>query len=371
MILLLFGLFFLLLYGILVFYIGQSGWGWMRSRVQNSLSWKIKVLYIVVLTVVATSFITGRLFENVILYFVGSVWMAIFYLLVLLLPLVQLSVWFLRKTQVPKEHLDKWPGMVIVGLVFLLVGYGMYNAYSPTVQTYDVRIMKENPTMEHLNIVMASDMHFGLLFGKDQAKKMVKNINKLEPDIVLLPGDIVDDQINQFINQGIDEILAEIVAPLGVYVSLGNHDKHDGPTDELIETLERGNLRVLYDEVILVNENILLVGRRDRRDAQREEIADLTEGIDLTKTVILMDHQPYDLQIAEQQGIDLMLSGHTHLGQVFPGHLITQRIYENDWGHLQKGQIHSIVSSGFGFWGPPIRIGTRSELVQIEITFGL
>ena len=368
---LLFGLVFLLLYGILVYYIGWSGWRWMKFRVQTELSWKIKVIYIAVLMVVATSFVTGRLFENVILYFIGSVWMAFFYLLIILLPVVHISVWLLRNTQLPKEHLDKWPGMIIVGLVFSFIGYGMYNAYSPTVQTYDIHIKKENPTMEHLNIVMASDMHFGLLFGKEQAKKMVKNINKLEPDIVLLPGDIVDDQINQFINQGIDEVLAEIVAPLGVYASLGNHDKHNGPIDDLIETLERGNLRVLYDEVIPINENILLIGRRDRRDAEREEVADLTEGIDLTKAVILMDHQPYDLDIAEEQGVDLMLSGHTHLGQVFPGRLITQQIYENDWGHLQKGQMHSIVSSGFGFWGPPIRMGTRSELVQIDVTFGL
>lgn len=362
------GLVFILVYGILVLYIGWSGWGLMKSRIQNELSWKMKVIYIVVLAIVSTSFITGRLTGNVVLHVIGSVWMALFYLLVIILPLVQISVWLLRFTPVPREHLERWPGMIIIGLIFSLVGLGLFNVYSPTVQAYEIHIEKESPTMEKLNIVMASDMHFGLLFGKAQAKQMVEKINALEPDIVLFPGDIVDDEIDQFVNQGIAEILADIVAPLGVYVSLGNHDRHNGPIEELIETLERGNLSVLYDEVIPINKSILLIGRRDRTNAQRKELSALTEGIDLSKAIILLDHQPYDLDLAEKHGIDLMLSGHTHLGQVFPGDLITQQIYENDWGHLQRGQMHSIVSSGYGFWGPPIRIGTRSELVQIDVT---
>jgi predicted MPP superfamily phosphohydrolase len=82
-----------------------------------------------------------------------------------------------------------------------------------------------------------------------------------------------------------------------------------------------------------------------------------------------MDHQPSEITQAQENRVDILLSGHTHRGQMAPNHLITKRIFENDWGYLQKGQLHSIVSSGYGFWGPPLRIGSRSEIIQIQITF--
>ena len=104
-------------------------------------------------------------------------------------------------------------------------------------------------------------------------------------------------------------------------------------------------------------------------DSERLSLERLMEGVDRTKPTILLEHQPYDLHIAQQAGIDLMVSGHTHGGQVFPGRLITSRLYENHWGYLQKEKMHSIVTSGFGFWGPPIRIGTRSEIVSVKIHF--
>ncbi|WP_096202961.1 metallophosphoesterase [Bacillus sp. FJAT-45350] len=368
---LIYGILFLLVYGVLVLYIGWSGWGWVKSRVESEISWRIKLLYIISLTIVSLSFVLGRLFENVILHLIGTFWMALFYLLVIILPLMHLSVWILRYTPLPKYHLEKWPKIITLGLILSLVTFGVFNAYSPRVQSYDIQIEKNTLATEQLSIVMASDMHFGLLSGKNHAKRMVNSINALAPDIVVFPGDIVDDEIDHFMNQGIDNILAQINAPYGVYVSLGNHDRHNGPIEELINTLERGELKVLYDEVITVNDDIILIGRRDFSDSERKELATLTEGIDSSKPVILLEHQPYDLDIAQQQGIDLVLSGHTHLGQVFPGNLITSQIYKNNWGLLKVDQLHSIVSSGYGFWGPPIRIGSRSELVQIDVSIGL
>lgn len=86
--------------------------------------------------------------------------------------------------------------------------------------------------------------------------------------------------------------------------------------------------------------------------------------------IIAMDHQPTDLQAAADNGVDLLLCGHTHRGQMAPNHLVTRRMYELDWGYKQKGSMHTIVSSGFGFWGPPLRLGSQSEIVQIEVTFG-
>jgi predicted MPP superfamily phosphohydrolase len=254
--------------------------------------------------------------------------------------------------------------------LLILLGYGSYQAYSPVVKEYNVHINKKVDGLDQLKIVMASDMHFGLLSGEGHATKMVSLINELQPDLVLLPGDIIDDDLNAYRNRDFVNILSGIKAKYGVYASLGNHDKYDGPIQNIIDTLEQSNMSVLYDENITINDQFTLVGRKDRTEKDRKSLSSLMTGIDKSKPLILLEHQPYDLDIAQQEGIHLMVSGHTHRGQIAPAHLITNAIYENDWGYLQKGNMHSIVTSGYGFWGPPIRLGSRSEIVQINITFG-
>jgi len=258
---------------------------------------------------------------------------------------------------------------VTLGLIVFFLVYGTYNAYSPVVNNYDIKIQKGSSTLDSLHIAMAADTHFGLLSGKDHAERLVKEINALNPDLILLPGDLFDDDVQPFIDQKIDQILSKLHAPYGVYASLGNHDRHDGTMQELIEALEHSGINILYDEIVDVQGKFTLIGRKDRTDRDRLSLDSLMNGVSLTKPKILLDHQPYELDIAQQEDIDLMVSGHTHGGQVFPGNLITAAIYENDWGYLQKEQMHSIVTSGFGFWGPPIRIGTRSEIVSIQIQF--
>jgi predicted MPP superfamily phosphohydrolase len=361
------GLVFILLYGFLVFYIGWSGWKWMKP----TLSLKFKVLYIFTIIFLSSSFILARVFNNVYISIIGSYWLALFSLLLLLLPLVHITVWLLRLTVLPRHNVQKWSGFITLILLISLLSYGSFNAFSPIVRTYDINIAKNTQSTETLKIVMASDMHFSVLSGKNHATRMVEEINALKPDIVLFPGDIFDDQIDQYINQGIGPILSKIQAPYGVYASLGNHDKYKGTIAELIAVLEQSNMHVLYDESVTIDDRFTLIGRKDHSDPDRIELSTIMKGLDLSKPIILLDHQPKDFDVAQQHGIDLMVSGHTHHGQIAPANLITQRLFENDWGLLQKGQFHSIVSSGFGFWGPPIRLGSRAEIVQINVTFGL
>lgn len=360
------GIAFLLLYGFLVFYIGWNGWQWMKPVV----SARFRIFYIIALVFLASSFILGRVFTHIsLLSIIGAYWLGVFSLLLMLLPLVHVSIWLLRLTALPRHHVQKWAGSVTLVLLVVLIGYGSFNAYSPVVREYDIQIDKKVAEISELKIVMAADMHFGLLSGTAHAKRMVKNINALKPDIVLYPGDLIDDNLDAYLNLGIDEIIKDIEAPYGVYASLGNHDKLDGPTEKLIEALERSNMRVLYDDVITVDNKLTLIGRKDRTEKDRAELAELMKSANMELPVILMDHQPYDLDIANQNGVDLMVSGHTHRGQIAPAHLITRAIYENDWGYLQKGSMHSVVTSGYGFWGPPLRIGSRSEIVQINVKF--
>jgi len=197
----------------------------------------------------------------------------------------------------------------------------------------------------------------------------MREVNALKPDIILLPGDLFDDDIRPFLDQQIDQSLSKLQAPYGVHATLGNHDRHDGSLQQLIDTLTGSGIRVLYDEALTVDDRFTLVGRRDYSDSGRLPLEDVMRRADGQKPVILLDHQPYELDVAERAGVDLVLSGHTHRGQVFPGSIITSLIYENDWGLLRRGEFHSIVTQGYGFWGPPIRLGTRSEIVLIEAEF--
>lgn len=360
------GILSLLLYGGLVYYIGWRGYRWLRPKTSSR---RFKVLYTVVLVIAATSFITGRFVNIKLLGIIGAYWMALLYLSILLVPLAHLTVILLRKSRLWRERTSFWAGAITLGMMVVLLGYGSYNAYMPVVRTYTIQMDKGSSSIDSLHIAMAADIHFGLLSGKDHAKRLVHEMNKLEPDIILLPGDLFDDDIQPFVDQKLDSVLSELKAPLGVYATLGNHDKHRGTMQELIDTFERSGVNILYDETITVNDLFTLVGRKDLSDPERINLEALMAKVDLGKPVILLEHQPEGLDLAEQTGVDLMLSGHTHHGQVFPGNLITNALFENDWGYLRKGNMHSIVTSGYGFWGPPIRIGTRSEIVELHIEF--
>ncbi len=355
----------LLIYGGLVYYIGWRGYRWLRPEMSTR---RFKLLYIVVVTMVATSFMFGRMSGSVVLGKLGAYWMAVFFLLVLLVPIAHLTVIVLRYTRLPRRGTQLWAGSLTLALTVFLMLYGTYNAYSPVVSRYAIQIAGGEQAGS-LRIAAAADTHFGLLSGQGHAERLVQEVNALKPDIILLPGDLFDDDIRPFLDQRIDQTLSKLQAPYGVYATLGNHDRHDGSVEQLIAALTDSGIHVLYDEAVTVDDRFTLVGRRDYSDSHRQPLEEVMRGVDRSKPVILLDHQPNALDEAERAGVDLVLSGHTHRGQVFPGSVITNLIFENDWGLLQRGEFHSIVTQGYGFWGPPIRLGTRSEIVLIEAEF--
>lgn len=353
----------LALYNFLSFYLGRMVQKWLFP----ALSKRFKIIYYSFLILSANAFLIGTMTRIDIIRAIGSYWFALFYILVFSIPFIHLVVAILRLSKLSRRKVEKGAGVTSLIVLLVVFSYGTFNAYSPIVRSYDVSLSKQSNAMTELNVVMVADTHFGVLSNKRHAERMVKEINNLKPDLVLFPGDIVDDKIDSYSEQGIDKVIARLKSTYGVYVSLGNHDL--GDTDELIKVLQDSNMKVLYDETVVVADSITLIGRKDKTNRGRMALADLMTHVDKTKPVILLDHQPYELDIAQKEGIDLMVSGHTHRGQVVPFQLVTQRIYENDWGYLQKGDLHSIVSSGFGFWGPPIRTNSRSEIVQINLSY--
>lgn len=357
---------FLIIYSTIGFYISWNGWVWLHSVFGLENKW----IYGLIAGLLFYSYLIGRGVKRLSLFrIIGSYWFAVLQYALLLLPITNLTVLVLFTVGLPEDQVVAWAGttfLVVFGILFL---YGTFNAYSPVVRTYSVTIPKQANQLSKLRIAMASDMHFGHLSGLSHLQRLVKGINELRPDIILLPGDIIDDDPEPFIQKKMGDVMSGLSAPLGVFGVLGNHEYYGRAIPEFVKEMERIGVKILQDERIEVGEAFWLVGRKDKTDSKRQQIEQLLSDITTEKPVILMDHQPAEIKQAEKSGVDLLLSGHTHRGQMAPNHLVTKKMFDLDWGYRKFNQLHAIVSSGFGFWGPPIRIGSRSEIVQIEVTF--
>ncbi|MEH7309140.1 metallophosphoesterase [Neobacillus drentensis] len=356
----------IIVYSALTFYIGWNSWVWMHSAFGLEEKW----LYGFIVGLISYSYIIGQFIKKIPLFkMVGSYWFGLLQYAILILPLSNLLALTLILTGLSPSSVVNWLGGVVFLFFIFLFIYGMYNAYSPVVKTFSVVIPKQIGERKQLHIAMASDMHFGRLSGIRHVRRLVREMNALKPDIILLPGDIIDDDPVPFTQKRMGDVMKDLSAPLGVYGVLGNHEYYGGGIPKFLQEMERIGITILMDQVIKINDSFYLAGRKDKTDRQRLPIKTLLKDVDPSLPMIMMDHQPSEITQAQENHVDLLLSGHTHRGQMAPNHLITKRMFENDWGYLQKGQLHSIVSSGFGFWGPPLRIGSRSEIIQIQVTF--
>lgn len=217
---------------------------------------------------------------------------------------------------------------------------------------------------------------------------MVDQINRQNPDLVCIAGDIFDNEFEAVKNpQKIQKILREIKAVYGVYACWGNHDINEpilaGFTfgsmqgrelqdDRMEQFVKEAGITVLNDEICLIDESFYLAGRKDPERAKKIEGArktpeELLKGIDRGKPILVMDHQPKELQELAGAGVDVDLCGHTHGGQLFPGNFAIELGWENAYGCLKKGQMYNIVTSGTGIWGPNMRVGTKSEICVIQV----
>ena len=222
-------------------------------------------------------------------------------------------------------------------------------------------IQTEKPLQRPLTVVLASDLHLGYSNRKAELARWVELINAENPDLVLFGGDIVDIQLRPLVEGHFEEEFARIKAP--IYTILGNHE-YIGHEPEAEQFFADAGITLLRDSVARF-EGLTLIGRDDRSNRDRKALAALTP--DTQDFTILLDHQPYHLEEAEQAGIDFQFSGHTHRGQVWPLNWLTDAMYEKSWGHHQRGSTRYYVSSGLGIWGPKIRIGTRSEYLVLHI----
>lgn len=356
----------LIIHSAISFYIGWNGWVWLHSTFGLHDKW----IYGILIAFLSYSYIIGRLLKNFhIILIIGSFWLAIFQYAILLLPIADLVCWILQAAGISGRTAAVWSGIMVIIALLLLFGFGTFYAYSPIVRTYKLFIDKKANGRKSLRIAMASDMHFGTLSGIAHLQRLVKIMDEVKPEIILLPGDIIDDDPKPFINKRMGDIMKNLSAPLGVYGVLGNHEYYGGAIPEFLDEMERIGVIMLLDQAVKIEDSFFIVGRKDKTDSKRSTIEELLANVEKDCPIIMLDHQPTELKQAELHGADLLLCGHTHRGQMAPNQFITRKVFELDWGYLQKNQLQTIVSSGFGFWGPPLRIGSRSEIVLIEVNF--
>ncbi|WP_373740374.1 metallophosphoesterase [Neisseria sp.] len=247
--------------------------------------------------------------------------------------------------------------------VAALFGLALYNAYTPTVRYQTVTINKklERP----VRIATASDFHLGILFGARQLDKFTAIMNREKPDIILLPGDIMDDNVEAYRAENMQPHFAKIRAPLGVYATLGNHDLF-GHQREIYEEIEKAGITVLANRAVETG-GIIVAGRNDDIDKNRPSAAEILNGQDTSKPVFLLDHRPTQIEEHARLPIDVQVSGHVHNGQIAPANLIVRTLYRLHYGHEKIGNSHFFTSSGYGFWGIPLRLGSQSEVWIIDV----
>ena len=343
-----------------------------------------RIWYLIVFITLASTFIFVKIIETRhssvftdVLNIIGGFWMAFMLYGFLFLLLSDIISLILRIPGMINSGnimvFRKWSFIITLIISFILIAGGFINALIPRVKTYNITINKSAGELKDLRIAAVSDIHLGSIIRKRSIKKLSEILKKLEPDLVLLLGDIVDGEIGPVLR---DDLLKYFTCPEcidGLYAITGNHE-FIGGAKRTIPYIESKGIRILKDEVISIDGGVQLIGRLDRDSkrfyaSERKTLGELVKGIDSSKPVILLDHQPFDLSESEKQGIDLQLSGHTHNGQMWPLNYLTGKMYELSYGYMKRGNTHYIVSSGFGLWGPRVRSASRSEVLLINIKF--
>ena len=333
------------------------------------------------------SFIVGRFLERIWLSpvsfaftWIGAFWlaaMAYFFLFALLSDILRLLnhlFHFYPGSGISgTDPIRRYALVFVIGIVTVMMAAGHLNALIPRVRTITLSIPKTVGLPSPLRIAVASDIHLGTIIGPKRVKRLVSKINALKPDLVLFAGDVVDEDLGPVIHQNVGDELKNIRSRNGIYSITGNHE-YIGGVDRAVAFLAGQNITVLRDRVVRVLDEIYVVGREDHDQARfggrgKKPLKELLSGVDMTKPVIVLDHQPTNLNESVECRVDLHISGHTHHGQIWPFNLITRKIYDISWGYEKRSETHLYVSSGFGTWGPPVRIGSYPEIVEFVLSF--
>ncbi len=340
-------------------------------------------LYTALFIIISVTFIAGKLMERLyssviadILNVIGGFWLSFMLYSVVIIIAADLFRLVLEISgiiiPVASDQFRQYSYLIAFGITILIIIAGFLNTVSPVTKKYQITLAKAAKIKE-IRIAAVSDIHLGSVLRKRSMRLLTRKLEALAPDMVLFLGDMLDGEINPVLRDNLLESLKLPVTAKYVFAITGNHE-YIGGHSKTISYIESKGIRVLLDEVITLEEGIQLAGRKDR-DSQRytgqrrRNLTELLEGTDSRKPVIVLDHQPPLKNDDNKASFDIMLSGHTHNGQMWPLNYLTARIYKISYGHKSVKGIHYIVSSGYGTWGPRVRLGSRSELLDIRLVF--
>ena len=294
-------------------------------------------------------------------YEIGTSWLIILLYLFMAFLLLDIGRWV---HLVPATFLkNSWSGtFAVTAFMFIIFLYGNIHYHQKVRQP--LMLTTGKTLSRKMKVVMLSDLHLGYHNRRNEFAKWVDKINEEKADLILVAGDIIDKNIQPLEEQEMHQEFLRLNAP--VVACLGNHEYYGGESNALL-FYKKADITLLRDSVTTVGD-LCIIGRDDRSNPKRKTLSELMKGVDSTKYLVVLDHQPIQLEEAEQNGIDFQLSGHTHHGQVWPISWITESIYECAFGEWQRGSTRYYVTSGIGIWGGKFRIGTRSEYVVAEIT---
>lgn len=304
-----------------------------------------------------------------------SMGVLLYLLLFFLITDLLLLVPRLLKLSFTTHHL--FNGFVTVGVLLLTAitcVYGFANARQIDKVYYEITL-KGKQDISDMNVAVISDLHLGAIGSEGRLIEIVDELNRLEPEVVCIAGDFFDTDFTSIDNpEAAINTLRKLKATYGVYASLGNHD--GGETyEQMIDFLKKANINLLSEEYTVIDERLIIVGRLDASpiggygNQKRKNLSEFFVRKDKTMPVIVLDHNPINIEEYSNEA-DVVLCGHTHKGQIFPANIITDLIYTVDYGCYRKDEQspHVIVTSGVGYWGMPMRVGSDSEIVSLSFS---
>ncbi|MGM9601312.1 MAG: metallophosphoesterase [Faecousia sp.] len=270
-------------------------------------------------------------------------------------------------------------GILPVAATAALMIFGFWNMFHVAETRYQITTRKEIRP-EGYRIVLIADVHAGVSLDVEGIQAICDEISEQEPDIVVLCGDIVDNHTDSGLLKEVFAAFGSIDSEFGVYYVYGNHDrpmrllKSGFTLEEINEAITDSGIQILKDEVVTLNNEITIIGREDAfaqaSGNGRKDIFQLVENADKKTYLITLDHQPNDYQNNAAAGVDLMLSGHTHGGQIWPLNYILEMLPVNDalYGNIRVNDTtRAIVTSGFAGWAYPIKTAAPAEYVIIDV----
>lgn len=254
---------------------------------------------------------------------------------------------------------------VLFGMALAATIYGLINAAWLRVTRIAVKLPNLPEAWQGRTAALLTDLHLGPLSGQAFLRRVIAQLRSLKPDAVFISGDMFDGP-----TLGLDQLVApwrDYSAPRGIYYVTGNHDEF-AERSLYLDPARRVGLQVLNNEKVTLD-GLQLIGLHDSEAGNPIELRDNLRRlqIDRQQPSVLLAHRPINLAVAEEEGISLQLSGHTHGGQIWPWNLLVSRIYGRFAQGLDRlGKLQVYTSNGAGTWGPALRVGTKSEIVLIR-----